>query len=174
MPANEISIKVDSAAMVAALRDDRFAREPLRHTLVNVGRHAETEAKRRAPVGYGQLKASITHQVNTDPIILMVDVGVIGDQGTLKYAPFMEYGTGLVHDHPNWPRRRTAPTPEQLMNWRPVRRARNPEAMAEKVAENIMKRGGLKPRRYLRGTLEDNSTKYVGWIRDTLRRLRIQ
>lgn len=167
MPVSVIKVDVDAAALIRKLRDDRFAREPLRQALVQIGRHGENEAKNRAPVDSGRLRASITHQVDDQPLMLSVDIGVIGPRGTLDYAKYMEFGTGLVHDHPNWPRRAHVVSPKHLMNWGPVRRG----LVSPGIARLITRRGGLRPRRYLRSVLEQNGERYVRIISAFLRRI---
>lgn len=46
----------------------------------------ENEAKRLCPVDTGDLRSSITHEVNND-------VGIVGTNK--EYAPYVEYGTGI-------------------------------------------------------------------------------
>jgi len=82
----------------------------------------------------------------------------------------MEYGTGLTHDHPNWPRRVHVVPVGALSNWGPVRRNL---VSAGAVATSITRRGGLKPRRYLRGMLEDNSSKFIAIIRRAVREMEL-
>lgn len=167
MPVSVIKVDVDAAALIRKLRDDRFAREPLRQALVQIGRHGENEAKNRAPVDSGRLRASITHQVDDQPLMLSVDIGVIGPRGALDYAKYMEFGTGLVHDHPNWPHRPHFVSPKHLMNWGPVRRG----IVSPGIARLITRRGGLRPRRYLRSVLEQNGERYVRIVSAFLRRI---
>jgi hypothetical protein len=167
MPANRITISTDAAELIRRLRDDRFLREPIRAALVNIGRHGENAAKLRAPVDKGRLRASITHEVDDQPLMLDVRIGVIGVTGDLKYAKYMEYGTGTKHDHPNWPRSRHVVTGGQLMNWGPAKVGlANPYA----AARIITRRGGLMPRRYLRSVLEDHGDQYVRIVRAYIRR----
>lgn len=173
--AADIRIDVDADDFIRKLRDDGFIREPLRVALTKVGRHAETEAKQRAPVAYGRLRASITHAIVDEQDMISVDVGIVGITQDLRYAWGMEYGTGTQTDHPTWPRKPHAVSPGALLNWRPIRRA--PEdarwALAVSAARAITLRGGLKPRRFLRGALEDGTAKYVGFMKQAIARLRI-
>lgn len=117
-----------------------------------------SEARRRAPVNVGLLRASIFHEVdgNSDP--RWVDVG-----SNQHYAPYMEYGTGLTHDHPSWPKVRHIPfVNRDEENGRPVgalfywaKRKGMGFAGGWGVARAIARRGGLRPRRFLRGPIED-------------------
>jgi hypothetical protein len=167
MPANRITISTDAAELIRRLREDRFLREPIRAALVNIGRHGENAAKLRAPVDKERLRASITHEVDDQPLMLEVQVGVIGVTGALKHAIYMEYGTGLVHDHPNWPRRRHTIHPSMLANWGKVKAG---IVNAGAAAWAINRRGGLMPRRYLRSVLEDHGDQYVRIVRAYIRR----
>lgn len=161
---------VDADEVIKRLRNDRFVREPLRVALNKVGRMGETDSKRRAPVDFGRLRAAITHQVDDQPMMLSVDIGVIGKSGELPYAKYMEYGTGLTHDHPSWPRRVHMVPVSALANWGPVRRNL---VSAGAVATSITKRGGLKPRRYLRGMLEDNSGNFIAIIKRAVKEMEL-
>lgn len=158
MPASQIAATVDGAALIRRLRDDRFLREPLRVALTLIGRDAESKSKLKAPRDNGRLRASIRHKVDDNPLILGVQIGVIGKGKGMDYAKYMEYGTGLKHDHPNWPRKRHALKAEYLAKWGPVKRKK---VTAEYAAEAIFKRGGLTPRRYLRSVLEENGERYL-------------
>lgn len=165
-----IRVDVDADEVIKRLRNDRFVREPLRVALNKVGRMGETDSKRRAPVDFGRLRAAITHQVDDQPMMLSVEIGVIGKSGDLPYAKYMEYGTGLTHDHPNWPRRVHMVPFGVLNNWGPVRRGLVNGAA---VAVSITKRGGLRPRRYLRGMLEDNSSKFIAIIKRAVKEMEL-
>lgn len=46
----------------------------------------ENDAKRKCPVDTGQLRASITHEVEGQ-------TGIVGTN--IEYAPYVEYGTGI-------------------------------------------------------------------------------
>jgi hypothetical protein len=167
MPVKTIEIGIDAATLIRKLRDDRMLREPIRVALTNIGRDAETKSKRKAPRDKGRLRASITHKIDDDPMILSVQIGVIGKGSGMDYAKYMEYGTGLKHDHPNWPRKRHALKADALANWGPVKRKM---VTAEHAAEAIFKRGGLMPRRYLRETLEENGERYAKIIKMAVKR----
>lgn len=161
---------VDAAELIRKLRDNRFLREPLRQTLVLIGRDAETKAKMRAPVDprSGRLRASITHEVDEQPLMTTLNIGVIGVTKPLRYAYYMEYGTGTQHDHPNWPRARHVVKAKHLIRWGAVR---GNWALATGAAKKITERGGLRPRRYLRSVLEQNGDRYLRIIRLALRKV---
>jgi len=174
MPAS-IKMDVDAAALIRRLKDDRFAREPLRKALTEIGMRGETESKRRAPVDKNRLRAGITHNVSSEPLMMSVDIGVIGKAGELPYAKYMEYGTGLMHDHPNWPRKRHTMSPSMLANWGPVEQGLVSAAAVVFGTKRpgINRRGGLRPRRYLRGMLEASEQKFISIIRAAVRQMEL-
>lgn len=112
-------------------------------------------ARAFAPVDVGVLRGSINSQYKElEPGLYIATIGT-----NVKYAPYMEYGTGTQHDHPNWPRNPHTVSPRALLGWatrvlRNTSSALTPEGLAFVVARAITKRGGLKPRRFLRGALE--------------------
>jgi len=110
-------------------------------------------ARQKTPVNNGNLRGSINVQMDENPSLPYVEASI----GTnVNYAPYMEYGTGLVHDHPNWPRKVHKVSYKALLPWATRKVGDGPRAIgfAIAVAKNIMKRGGLLPRRFLRGSLE--------------------
>lgn len=52
----------------------------------------ENEAKRLCPVDTGDLRSSITHEINND-------VGIVGTNK--EYAPYVEFGTGIFASEGN-------------------------------------------------------------------------
>jgi hypothetical protein len=166
---SDVTIRVDIDDW-KRIKESLDVRKGLRETLTQIGRHAENASKLAAPVDYGRLRAGITHQVTEDRYSIDVQVGVIGGVREMPYAWYMEYGTGTQHDHPNWPRRPHVVHPKYLSAWGPVRRGM---VSAGAAAHGITKRGGLKPRRYLRGPLERNGDQYVRIIRSFIGSLRI-
>ena len=62
--------------------------EALVEALTNACLIVEGEAKKKAPARDGQLRQSITHEVNKETLI-----GYIGS--VLEYAPYVEIGTGI-------------------------------------------------------------------------------
>lgn len=106
----------------------------------------ESEARARAPNNQGQLVQSITHEVDDAILPTFARVGTNAPQ-----APWMEFGTGLVHDHPTWPHKVHSPPGPALQVWA---ERHGIQGGGWAVARGIKKRGGLKPRRYLRGAFE--------------------
>lgn len=69
---------------------DKLLPEALAKGLEYAGQLIENEAKRRAPVDDGILRASITHVVDSDNS--SVSIG-----SNIEYAPYVEYGTGIYN-----------------------------------------------------------------------------
>jgi len=113
-------------------------------------------AQIRAPRNLGALAGSIRERVDGSENPTFVDIG-----SNLHYAPYMEFGTGMVHDHPTWPRAPHIPYVGKNPNGQPVLgllewgRQKGGASLGYAAAKAIAKRGGIKPRRYLRGALEE-------------------
>lgn len=69
--------------------------QELRQGLQIVGQVAETSAKQHAPVDTGNLRRSITHEVNRDIIGLFVRYGT-----NVEYGIYQELGTRYHPPHP--------------------------------------------------------------------------
>lgn len=66
---------------------DELLPEALAKGLEKAGQIVENDAKRNCPTDDGQLKASITHVVDTDESSVSIGTNV-------EYAPYVELGTG--------------------------------------------------------------------------------
>ena len=107
----------------------------------------ENRAKRKVPVDTGRLRASLGHGVDRRrPVPRHGAVGT-----SVFYAPFMEFGTGLLADVGGGTGRAHFPPPSKLERW-----ARRHGRNAFAVAKGIFERGGLKPRRFLRDAFEES------------------
>lgn len=142
----EIEARRKREQVIRDLHGNEFARSITEALLV-----VEADAKRSAPVDRGRLRSSIAHEVRTVGIATSV-LGVIGVVGTnVKYAPYMELGTGVFVGRPRY-----FPPPSALAVWA-KRHGANPYA----VAWAIYRRGGLRPRRFLQGAFESNQARIV-------------
>ena len=102
---------------------------------------AVNQSKILAPVDTGRLRSSLTHEAHWE------GTSLIGAWGTnVEYAPEMEYGTGsqgdsdVPHGGRHWP-------PGQALDlWA----ARHGFQSGLQVARIIGKRGGLRPRHFLK------------------------
>lgn len=179
---SRVTVELDGLPeLIRALRNNAGLADVLRDAFGYIGNDAKDQSKFAAPVNYGKLRASIVYEVDPSPLPTSVRIGTIGSQKP-KYAAYMEYGTGLVHDHPSWPRRRHIPFEGRnpangpvagLADWARAkgRGSRPMIATAAAVAYAIMRRGGLEPRRYLRGPFERNQARYVRELRQAIGRL---
>ncbi len=115
--------------------------------LEQAGAVLEGAAKPLAPVDTGVLRASITHayeEVGSDFRELL---------GSAKsYAPYMEFGTGTQSDFPGAPHHRHRPPAGALDRWAYLHGIESGFV----VARAIGRRGGLRPRRFLRNAWEQN------------------
>jgi hypothetical protein len=159
--------------LIRALRNNAGLAKPLEQALHTIGLQGSSDSKRAAPVDVGLLRGRITYEVDRSPLPGFVRIGTLGGDNP-GYAAYMEYGTGLRHDHPSWPRKPHIVPGRVLLGWA-ARKARSryggPEGGAYAVARKITARGGLEPRRYLRGPFEANRTRYVRLISEALRRM---
>ena len=125
-------------------------------------------ARAKAPVDVGTLRASINSQYKHEGAVFTAVIGT-----NVEYAPYMEYGTGTQHDHPNWPRNPHRVSPSALVGWasRKLRGGEgDPQQLAAKAAFSIMRKGGLKPRRFLRGSFEELEPQILAGIRTIIRK----
>jgi hypothetical protein len=157
-----ISIRVEGMDRVAErLRAGPLLGQPMRDAFNKIGLGLQTSARKRAPVDRGALRASIGYRMDPSPVPTWVRL----EAGqAAPYAPYMEFGTGMQHDHPSWPRRPHRIPPGALDAW-----GKRKGIDGAAVAGAIMKRGGLKPRRFLRGALEENQDRVVRIIAGALR-----
>lgn len=115
--------------------------EPLRNWFKRVTFKVEGEAKKRAPVDMGRLRSSISTDVDKAKVPQYATIG-----SNLTYAPFMEFGTGTLSDGPGGSNSPHYPPSSALDSWA----ARHGIDSGFIVARAIGRRGGLKPRRFLR------------------------
>lgn len=137
--------------------------------MAGVATTLKNDARMNAPVKSGLLRVSIQDSHGADASGGFAEVGIANG---LFYAPYMEYGTGLVHDHPNWPRERHMPFVKRDPENGPV-----PALVAYAdwkwgsgyagglgLARAIAKRGGIKPKRFLRNALANRREMIIeGW-----------
>jgi hypothetical protein len=110
----------------------------------------ERDAKKFSPVDTGRLRSSITHAVRTVGFLPPVLQGAVGSN--VKYAPFMELGTGTFAGKA----RVKMPPVQALEGW-----ARRHKISAFLVARAIFRAGGLKAHKMFEKSLEKNEDKVV-------------
>lgn len=164
--------------IVRALDLDRDAVDVLREYIDAAATVVAGEARRRAPVDRGLLKTSINHQTKIEGQKVTSSIGTNVRANGKPYGAYMEFGTGLVHDHPSWPRKRHIVPPAALMGWvhrkgLGVMSSETPNLTAATfIADAITRRGGLLPRRYLRGSLEQYEGQIVRNLGEVVRKIR--
>jgi hypothetical protein len=125
-----------------------------RKRMHQAGMLLEAAAKANAPVDAGQLRASLTAQTAD------FAGGVREIVGTPKAIPGipMEFGTGKFYDGPGAGKGRHWPPSAALDVWA----RRHGFESGKVVAVIIGRRGGLKPRRYLRDAWDSNIDRVKG------------
>ena len=146
--------------LIRALRNNANLAQPMSKALHRIGLEGSSASKKRAPVDTGTLRRYITYEVDKSPLPTFVRIGTLGSN-KVSYAAYMEFGTGMAHDHPSWPKKPHGIPPGVLDAWA-ARKSRSGEDWnAYTIGRNIMKRGGLVPRRYLRDPFEAMRSRYV-------------
>jgi hypothetical protein len=162
------TVKVDGLPeLIRGLRDNAGLAQPFAKAFGRIGLEQQSASIRKAPRNFGKLQNSIVFQVDKSPFPTFVRIGTIGSDKP-AYAAYMEFGTGLVHDHPSWPRKVHKVPGVALALWG-KRKGVNPYA----AAKAITKRGGLTPRRYLRDPFERNKATYIGYLQKALKEARL-
>ena len=137
---------------------DSFLVGPLKKFWNRIGVTVQGEARKLSPVDRGALRQSIAYEIDDRPLPLHVSIG-----SALPYAPFMEYGTGLLTDGEGGSGQPHYPPASALDGWA----KRHGASSGAQIARAIGRAGGLRPRRYLRGGIE----KAYGAIKSAVRRL---
>lgn len=152
---NNIQLQVDGLKKLAEKMNVRKPAVQVISRYFNaVGTAIASQARRLAPVDEGALRRSINHLITVEDQVVTLSVGTNIKTGSGKpYPAYMEYGTGLQHDHPNWPRQRHY-IPEGVLDGWGKRKGVNVEAFRRWFNNpNNPNGGGLKPRRFLRTAL---------------------
>ena len=124
------------------LTDPQLVGGPARRFLTKAVVLLQRLARQRAPKDTGHLAQSITYAVQSAPMPIWGKVGT-----NTGYGPAMEYGTNALSEKPSMTGAVPFPTGPELETW--AKRHGFPNGYI--VAAIIKNRGGLKPRRFLRG-----------------------
>ena len=130
-------------------------RQPMRRFFTKAAIAVQSGAKERAPVDTGRLRSSLTYEVDSAALPLWAKVGT-----NVTYAPFMEYGTGVLSENPEATKKWHFPAASHLEVW-----ARRHGTTGFQVAKAIRDRGGLKPRRFLRNGFKTNEDKIKQYLK---------
>jgi hypothetical protein len=165
---SRVTVKVDGLPeLIRGLRDNAGLAKPFEKAFGRIGLEQQSASVRKSPHNFGKLRNSIIFQVDKSPFPTFVRIGTIGSDKP-AYAAYMEFGTGLVHDHPSWPRKVHKVPGIALALWG-KRKGVNPYG----ASAAITKRGGLTPRRYLRDPFEANRDKYTSYLEKALKEARL-
>ncbi len=145
-----MEVEIEGLKEAMARLDAGLVAGPVRAFMSRAAMYVEGKAKEKAPVDTGRLRSSITHEVDGETVPQWAKVGT-----NLSYAPYMEYGTGLLTDGEGGGGRHWPPG-DALNQW--AARHGFGENAGGFVASIIGKRGGLKPLRYLRGAMEESES----------------
>lgn len=112
--ASGIKINVNLAGFKEFREKLEYAPEVLRHVskkMLDRGTGIiEAKAKQKVPIDNGYLKGSITRKVS-------LTTGRVGTN--IKYAPYMEYGTGIYSEYPGAPKTPIRPKRGKYIVFRP-------------------------------------------------------
>lgn len=91
-----VSIEINDIEIIAAIEDVINAefKERLAAALRNACLKVERDAKKNCPVGDGNLRQSITHEIDNEEL-----EGAVGTN--CEYAPYVEIGTGIYSSQGN-------------------------------------------------------------------------
>ncbi len=131
--------------------------KPLRDFFKKASIYISDRAKELAPVDTGRLRSSLTYNVDDADPPQYAQVGT-----NVEYAPYMEFGTGLLTDGEGGAGVRHWPPADALDVWA----SRHGFASGAHVARIIGMRGGLEPRRYLRNAFEQAKGAIEGFLKD--------
>jgi hypothetical protein len=170
---SRVKVKVDGLPeLIRGLRDNAGLAKPFEKAFHRIGLEGSSASKKMAPVDTGLLRNRITYEVDKSPLPTFVRIGTIGS-GKVNYAAYMEFGTGMAHDHPSWPKKPHRIPPGVLDAWAKRKSRSGEDWNAYTIGRNIMKRGGLVPRRFLRTPFEASRFKYVRLLSDALKEARL-
>lgn len=129
--------------------------QPLRQFLQRSVITVQGKARENAPVDTGRLRSSIATEIDSSTPPHWGQIGT-----NVSYAKPMEYGTGRLSDAPDSQGGVHWPPGDALQTWA----SRHGFKSGYQVARIIGKRGGLKPRKYLRKALSDSLSAIQGFV----------
>jgi len=118
----------------------------MKNVMWNIGRMLQKEVRKRAPVDTGHLRDSINVR---EPALTSQGLEISVGSELVKYGAFQELGTGLLTDPP---RKRHWPPGAALQGWA----IRHGFKSGYVVAAIIGRRGGLRPRHFIRDSVRED------------------
>lgn len=137
---------------------------PLRHAFKKWGIRTMSDAREGTPVNDGRLRSSVVEEVDDSGII--PEFARVGTNA--RTGPFIEGGTGTQSDLPGGSRKKHWPPPQALDDWA---RKHGVIGGGRSVAFFIGRRGGLKPRRFLRNAFEQNESSVPRLLAEAAREI---
>ena len=142
----QINYRVEGLERIQAkAKDNVLFGPPMRHFFTAGAIAVRAEARKLAPADTGLLRGSIAYEIDAKALPLYARIGP-----NVTYGAYMEFGTGLLTDFAGAPRRRHWPPGGALDRWA----SKHGFKSGAQVAAIIGRRGGLRPRRYMRDGLE--------------------
>ena len=127
------------------------AKKELQKSLKKCATLIQGTAKKKVPRDTSNYGDSITYEVKDDEAI----VGT-----TVKYGPYLEYGTGRLSNHPSGGKSGHAPFSEEALYnlecWARRHGMEPADKAARAIAVKIWRRGGLKPHPHFRPAMIEN------------------
>lgn len=150
-----ISVRIEGLERLLKKASPDILAKPLRNFFERASLAVENRAKEKAPVDTGRLRSSLAHEIDGAAVPLWAKVGT-----NVTYAPFMEFGTGAFAEGPGGGSGGHWPPGAALDVWA----SRHGFASGFQVARIIGRRGGLRPRRYLRDGLAESVGDIGGFL----------
>jgi hypothetical protein len=148
MPAgNMVNVEIKGLDKLLKSANPKILAQPMTKFFNKSAERVRDQAKRKAPVDVGRLRSSLAIEVEKKPLPLWAKIGT-----NVAYAKPVEFGTGLLSDAPDSKHRRYFPPPAALEKWA----LRHGFQSGYQVARIIWLRGGTKPKRFLRGGMEQS------------------
>jgi hypothetical protein len=152
--AEEIGVTVEVKGMEEILKklEPQFLSGPMGDFLKRSIITVQGKARVKSPVDTGLLRSSIGYEVDRGIPPMLAKTGT-----SVFYAPYQEFGTGtFVGRRVHWP-------PGQALGlWA----EKHGTLTGSEIASIIGHHGGLRPRRFLRGGLEESLSAIRGFLAD--------
>lgn len=158
--------------LLADLDNPTWVAEPARRFLSKWGQAVQRESVTNIGTGIGgwkdtgEVRRSITHEVDNDPFPLWARAG-----SPLDKARWGEYGTGLLSEDPESAKSRHWPPADALDAWAAKKKieVQTPDGgsrilTGKDIARIIGMRGGLEPRRFMRDAVKTVDPRIEIWI----------
>ena len=153
--ATQIVYEIKGLREVLRKCDPQILAQPLKNFFQRAAITIQNRARQNAPVDTGRLRSSIATQVDAARPPSWAKAGT-----NVEYARPMEFGTGSWSEDPESSHTPHWPPGAALDTWA----RRHGFGSGFQVAAAIGKRGGLKPRRYLRNAMRDSLHDIQGFL----------